>query len=207
MGWKVPRMQPKDAAERVKLIGDVIVKAKAFLAENLSARKRDGRNLLARHPRSLCWRSRARSDNSSNRRRNCWPTIRRLIDVTFLHEPNEQPRRISTRAKQRHPRRRQQSGAGLRRRRRPADLHRPRRRGVPLRHRRQSLPRLHRLVGPADPGPCASARRRGGDRGGAQWQQLRRADRARDRTGRTDSRGDAVDRDGPHGLVRAPKRR
>jgi serine/threonine-protein kinase len=40
------REQPKDAAERAKLIGDLIARAKSLLAMNIPARHVDGRNLL-----------------------------------------------------------------------------------------------------------------------------------------------------------------
>ena len=43
-------------------------------------------------------------------------------------------------------------------RRRRAAVHRAGRRCLPLRHRRPHVHRLHRLVGPDDPGPCASRR-------------------------------------------------
>ncbi len=79
-----------------------------------------------------------------------------------------------------------------------AALHRARRRApIVLGCRWQPLHRLRPVVGAADAGPRASGRRRCAARGRRPRHQLRRADRAGDRTGAAGHRPGAVGRDGP----------
>ena len=114
--------------------------------------------------------------------------------------PSTRPQPAAVRPRPRaDPRRREFARARLPRRRRHAALRAARAGRLLLGRQRQPLHRLHRLLGPDDPGPRPSARARGGAAGGARRLLLRRADRARDRTGRGDRAPPALRGDGAAG--------
>ena len=92
--------------------------------------------------------------------------------------------------------RRQLAGARLQGGGRHAALHRARRRRARVGRRRQRAPRLRRRLGPDDPRPSSSGRRRRGRETADLRIRVRRTDRARGRDGSRCRSGDAVDRDG-----------
>ncbi len=91
--------------------------------------------------------------------------------------------------------RRQQSRPRIRRGRRRAPVHGPGFWGLPVRHRRPLIHRLYRLVGPDDPGPCASASSIGGGRGARSGFKLWRTDSERNRNRGDRGKRGSIDRE------------